>query len=129
MLIWARLRRIWFQMVYLLKLNMCVYLRNFTPNPQPPSSQPRLALKLFDDMIADRKANKKLKAIVSALFMRERKLNNSVLFISQSYLQKPPTIRTNATHYFIMKMPNKKELQQVALNQWSDIEFKDLMKL
>ena len=78
-------------------------------------------------MIADRKANKKLKAIVSALFMRERKLNNSVLFIS--YLQKPPTIRTNATHYFIMKMPNKKELQQVALNQWSDIEFKDLMKL
>ena len=68
---------------------------------------------LFHDMIAYMKANlKKLKPIVVELFMRERKLNISVVFISRSFFTVPKTIILNATHCFIMKTPNKIELQQ-----------------
>ena len=63
------------------------------------------------------------------MFLRERKLNISLVFISQSYFKVPKTIRLNATHYFIMKIPNKRELQQIASNYLSDIDFKDFMKL
>ena len=62
------------------------------------------------------------------MFLRGRKLNNS-LFISQSYFKVPKTIRLNATHYFVMKIPNKRELQQIVSNHSSDIEFKGFMKL
>ena len=41
----------------------------------------------------------------------------------------PKTVRLNVTHHFIMKIPNKRELQQIALNHLSDIEFKDFIKL
>ena len=41
----------------------------------------------------------------------------------------PETIRLNATHYLIMKIPNKRELQQIASNHSSDIDFKDFLKL
>ena len=58
---------------------------------------------VFDDMIADMKSNKKLSLIVIELFFRERKLNISLVFISQSYFKAPKTIRLNATHYFIMR--------------------------
>ena len=51
------------------------------------------------------------------------------LFISQSYFKAPKTIRLYATHYFFMKIPNKRELQQIASNHSSDIDFKDCMKL
>ena len=61
------------------------------------------------------------------MFLRGRKLN--IVFISQSYFKVPKTIRLNATHYFIMKIPNKRELQQIALNHSSAIDFKDFMKL
>ena len=61
------------------------------------------------------------------MFLRGRKLN--IVFISQSYFKVPKTIRLNATHYFIMKIPNKRELQQITLNHSSAIDFKDLMKL
>ena len=50
-------------------------------------------------------------------------------FISQSYFKVPKTTRLNATHYFIMKTPNKRERQQIASNHSSDIDFKDFMKL
>ena len=72
-------------------------------------------------------AKKKFGPIVTELFLRGRKLNISLVFISQSYFHiiQPKTIRLNATHYFIMKMPNKREFQQIV----SDIEFKDFMKL
>ena len=58
-----------------------------------------------------------------------RKLNISLVFISQSYLKVTKTIRLNAAYYFIMKIPNKRELQQIASNRSSDINFKDFMKL
>ena len=63
------------------------------------------------------------------MFLTERKLNISLVFISQSYFKVPRTIRLNAAHYFIMKISNEKELQQIASNHLSDNDFKDFMKL
>ena len=86
-------------------------------------------LVVFDDMIADMDSNKKLSPIVTELFLRGRKLNISISFISQSYFKVPKTIRVDATHNFIMKIPNKRELQQIVSNHSSEIDFKDFMKL
>ena len=63
------------------------------------------------------------------LFIRGRKLNVSLAFVSQSYFKVPKDIRLNATHLFIMKIPNKREVQQIVSNHLSDIEIIDFMKL
>ena len=84
---------------------------------------------VFDDMIADMINNKKLNSIVTELFIRGRKLNISLVFITQSYFKVPKDVRRNSTHFFIMKIPNKSELQQIALNHSSDINSKDLIKI
>ena len=76
----------------------------------------RKILIVFDDMIADMINNKKLNSIVTELFIRGRKLNISLLFIIQSCFKVPKDFRLNSTHFFIMKIPNKGELQQIALN-------------
>ena len=68
---------------------------------------------VFEDMIADMINNKKLKPVVIELFIRGRKLNISVFFITQSYFKVPNDVRLNSTHFFIMKIPNKRELQQI----------------
>ena len=73
--------------------------------------------------------NKKLNSIVTELFIRGRKLNISLVFITQSYFKVPKDVRLNTTHFFIMKIPNKRELQQIALNHSSDIDFKDFIKI
>ena len=65
-------------------------------------------------MIADTLSNKKLNPIVTELFIRGRKLNISLVFIAQSYFALPKNIRLNSAHYFVMKIPNKRELQQIA---------------
>ena len=65
-------------------------------------------------MIVDMINNKKLKSIVTELFIRGRKLNISLVFITQSYFQVPKDVRLNTTHFFIMKIPNKRKLQQIA---------------
>ena len=83
----------------------------------------------FDDMIADIINNNKLNPIVTELFIRDRKLNISIVFVMQSYFKVPKDVRLNSTHFFIMKIPNKRELQQIALNQSSDIDFKDFMQI
>ena len=83
---------------------------------------------VFDDMIADMINNKKLNSIVTELFIRGRKLNISLVFITQSYFKVPKDVRLNSTHFFIMKIPNKRELQQIALNHSSDISTKDFIK-
>ena len=88
----------------------------------------RRVLVVFD-MIADMEFNKKLSPIVPKLFLRGIKLNISLFFISQSYFKVLKTIRLNAIHYFIMKIPYKKEFQQIASNKSSAIDFKDLLKL
>ena len=84
---------------------------------------------VFDDMIADMLSNRKLNSIVPELFIRGRKLNISVVFITQSYFAVPKNVRLNSTHYFITKIPSKQELRQTAFNHSSDIYFKDFMNL
>ena len=84
---------------------------------------------VFDDMIADMIHNKKLNSIVTELFIRGRKLNISIVFIMQSYFKVPKNARLNTTHFLIMKISNKKELQQITINHSSDIDFKDFVKI
>ena len=79
-------------------------------------------------MILDMINNKKLNPVVTELFIRGKKLNISVVFITQSYFKVPKDVRLNSTYFFIMKIPNKRELQQIALNHSSDIDFKDFKK-
>ena len=69
---------------------------------------------VFDEMIADMINNKKLNPVVTELFIRGRKLNISIVFITQSYFIVPKDVGLNSTHFFIMKIPNKRELQQIA---------------
>ena len=66
---------------------------------------------VFDDMIADMIYNKKLNSIVTKLFIKGRKLNISLVFITLSYFRVANDIRLTATHFFVMKIPNKRELQ------------------
>ena len=89
----------------------------------------RTFLIVFDDMIADMINNKKLNPIVTQLFIRGTKLNISIVFITKSYFKVPKDVRLNSTHFFIMKILNKRELQQIALSHSSDIDFKDFMKI
>ena len=84
---------------------------------------------VFDDMIADMINNKKLTSIVTELFIRGIKQNISLVFITQSYFKVPEDVRLNTTHLFIMKIPNKRELQQRAINHLSDINTKDFANI
>ena len=84
---------------------------------------------VFDDMIADMIHNKKLNSIVTELFIRDRKLNISLVFIAQSYFKVPKDVGLNYTHYFIMEISNKRELWQIAFNHSSDISTKNLQKI
>ena len=67
-------------------------------------------------MIADMSHNKKLNSVVTELFNRGRKLNSSLVFITQSYFKVPKDIRLTTSHFFIAKIPNKRELQQIAID-------------
>ena len=90
-------------------------IEEYNPNKK------RKILIVFDDMIADIFTNKKLNPIVTELFIRGRKLNIFLVFITQSYFAVPKKIRLNSTHYFFMKIPNKRELEQIAFNHSSGI--------
>ena len=83
----------------------------------------------FDDMIADMISNKKLNSIVTELFIRGRKLTISLVFITQLYFKVPKDVRLKTTHFFIMKIPNKRELQQIALNHSSDISTENFINV
>ena len=80
-------------------------------------------------MIADMLSNKKRNPIVTELFIRGRKLSISLAFITQPYFAVPKNIRLNTAHYFVMKIPNERELQQITFNHSSDIDFQDFMIL
>ena len=84
---------------------------------------------VFDDMIADMIHNKNLDSIVTELFIRGRKLNISLVFITQSYFKVPKVVRLNTTHFFIVKIRNKRGLQQIATNHSSDISTKDFINI
>ena len=83
----------------------------------------------FDHIIANVLNNKKLNPIVAKLFIRARNLKISLIFITKSYFTVPKSIRLNSTCSFIIKIPNKRELQQIAFNHSTDIDFKDFMNL
>ena len=87
--------------------------------------QKRKILIVFDDMIADIIKNKKLNSIVTELFIRGRKLSISLVFIIQSYFKVPKDVRLNTTHFFIAKISNIREIQQISINHSSDISTKD----
>ena len=76
----------------------------------------RKILLVFDDIITDMINNKKLNSVVTDLFIRGRKLNISLVFITQSHFKVPKDVKLNSTLFFIMKILNKRELQQTALN-------------
>ena len=84
---------------------------------------------VFDDLIADMINSKKLNSVVTELFIRGRKLNISVVFITQSYFKLAKDVKLNTTNFFIAKIPNKRELQQIALNHSSDISNKDFINI
>ena len=84
---------------------------------------------VFDDMIADIIHNKKLDSIVTELFIRGRKLNIFLAFITQSYFKVPKDVRLNTTHFFIAKIPNRRELREIVTNHSSDISTKDFTNI
>ena len=94
-----------------------IYIEEYNPNKK------QKLLIAFDEVIADMLSNKKLDKIVTELFIRGRKMNISLVFITQPYFAVPTSIRLNSTHYFIMKIQNKRKLQQIAFNNLSDIDF------
>ena len=84
---------------------------------------------VLDDMIAGIMTNKKFQAIIKELFIRCRKLNISLVFITQSYFSVPKDVRLNTTHYFIMKINHKRELQNIVRNHSADINYQDFMNM
>ena len=89
----------------------------------------RKKLIVFDDMIADIMTNKKFQAIIKELFTRCRKLNISLLFITQFYFSVPKDVRLNSTHCLIMKINNERELQNIARNHSADSDYKDFVEI
>ena len=89
----------------------------------------RKNLIVFDDMIADIMTNKRFQAITKKLFIRCGKLNISLVFITHSYFSVPKEVRLNSTHYLIMKIHNKRELQNISTNHSADIDHKDFLKI
>ena len=89
----------------------------------------RKILIVFDDMIANIMTNKKFQSIIKELFIRCRKLNISLVFITQSYFSVPKDVRLISTHYLIMRINNRKELQNVTINHFADIDYKYFIKI
>ena len=84
-------------------------------------------LGVFGCLTADITSNKKPNQVVLELFIRGKKLNISTIFIIQTYFPVPKKTRLNCTHFFIMKIPNKQEFQQIAINHSSDINSKQFL--
>ena len=84
---------------------------------------------VFDDMIADIEYNKNFKQIIKELFYRARKINVSIVFITQSYFRTLKDARLNSTHYILMKIGNKKELKRVAEEKSGHLDYKDFLKM
>ena len=92
-------------------------------------SRKRKILIFFDNMIADFMTNKRFQSIIKQLFIRCRKLNISLVFITQSYFSVSKDVGLNSTHYLIMKIINKRELQNIAINHSADIGYQDFIKI
>ena len=103
--------------------DVCKSIDDYNPNRR------RKILIVFDDMVANIMTNKKFQAIIKELFIRCRKISISLVFITQSYFSVPKDVRLNSTLYFIMKINNKRELQNIAINHSADIDYKDFIKI
>ena len=84
---------------------------------------------VFDDMILHIITNKQFQAIIKELFIRCRKLNISLVFITQSYFSIPKDVKLNSTHYLILKIKNRIELKNIAINHSADIDYQDFKKI
>ena len=84
---------------------------------------------VFDDMIADIEYNKNFKRMIKELFYRARKINVSIVFITQSYFRVLKDPRLDSTHYILMKIGNKKELKSIAEEQSGHLDSKDFLKM
>ena len=100
-----------------------INIEEYDPNKK------RKILIVFDDMIVDMLTNEKIYPIVTGLFVAGRKLSISLVFIKQLYFAVPKNVTLNLIHYFIMKIPNKGELQQIAFKHTPDTDFKYFVNL
>ena len=91
-----------------------------------PNKEQKILI-VFDDMIADMLSNKKINP--TELYIRQRKTNIFLAFITQSFFAVQKNIRINSTSYFVMKIPNKRDLQQITFNHSSDVDFQEFMNL
>ena len=90
----------------------------------------RRILIVFDHVIADMNTDKDIQSnSVRDLFIRRKKLNIFLVFITQSYFSVPKDVRLNSTHYLMMKIYNKRELQDIASNHSADVDYKDFLKI
>ena len=89
----------------------------------------RKVLEIFDDMISHVMSDKKAQQILKDLFIRCRKLNISLCFLTQSCFSVPKDVRLNCTHYILFKLTNKRELQNIAINHSADVVYKDFIKI
>ena len=89
----------------------------------------RKFLVVFYDMNADIMANEKFQALIKELFIRCRKLNISLVFIGQSSFETLKDARLNSTHYLIMKIHKRRELQNIAIDHSADIDYKYFSKI
>ena len=80
-------------------------------------------------MIADIMDNRRFQAIIKELFIRCRKLNISIVFITQPYFFVLKDVKLNSTHYLIMKIKNIREIQNIAINHSADIDYNDFIKI
>ena len=89
----------------------------------------RKVLIIFDDMISHVMSDKKAQQVLTDLFIRCRKLNISLCFLTQPYFSVPKDVRLNCTHYILFKLNNKRELKNIAINHSADIDYKDFIKI
>ena len=89
----------------------------------------RKVLIVIDDMISHIMSDKKAQQVLKDLFIRCRKLNISLCFLTQSYFSGPKDVRLNCTHYILFKLNNRRELQNITINHSADIDYKDFIKI
>ena len=97
-------------------------------NDYNPTRKRKISI-VSHDMIADIMSNKKFKAVAKDLIFRCRKLNIPFVFISQSYFCVLKEVRLNSTYYLMLRIPSKRELQNIATNHSADIDYKDFIKI
>ena len=81
------------------------------------------------DMTADIEYNTDFKKIIKKVFFMGRKINVSIVFITQSYFRALKDARLNSTHYILVKISNKKELRKIAEEKSGHLGYKDFLKI